>query len=278
MLLTVECVPSSSSDKTQYFDALEMNVPLTSDNGKTPSSQRVPVPALAGDASAPNGEAGAQTQQDTTSPPAGREAPSPRALPAWAGSRDEDISAPFAGGIGSGRGAGTSFARKGSVRTAKSARSVTEATAAFRCGSALTGPNAEPEVDEDVIRRGAIAERSLSTKQKSKITKEERECIPPVADGFPTTESHHILQSEIRNVCPSFCRRSLNRKGMRWTGLSSPSQPCKIFTRLRASAKRKQKLHTASHCYPLRKLKVHIMKRRLVLRRNGHGGRASKGR
>ncbi|OJA16664.1 hypothetical protein AZE42_09267 [Rhizopogon vesiculosus] len=145
-----------------------------SDNTKGFINQRTPIP---NGTRAPNGDIRGikeenQQQQSDDAPPVNdsNHASSLDSLPVWTGSRDEHM--PLTGGMGGRRS--PSVARKGSVRTAKSTRSVTEATAAFHKGSALAGPNAEPEIDADVIRRGAIAERSLSTKQKSKIQKEEQ--------------------------------------------------------------------------------------------------------
>ncbi|OAX35480.1 hypothetical protein K503DRAFT_773443 [Rhizopogon vinicolor AM-OR11-026] len=172
-MLAVERVLSSTSEKSQYFDAPEMSAP--SDNTKGFRNQHAPIPngtrAPNGDIMGIKGEN--QQQQPDDAPPVNdsNHASSLDSLPVWTGSRDEHV--PLTSGMDGRRS--TSIARKASVRTAKSTRSVTEATAAFQKGSALAGPNAEPEIDADVIRRGAIAERSLSTKQKSKIQKDERE-------------------------------------------------------------------------------------------------------
>ncbi|EIW83936.1 hypothetical protein CONPUDRAFT_163195 [Coniophora puteana RWD-64-598 SS2] len=70
------------------------------------------------------------------------------------------------------------LSKRGSVRSRRSMRSTgttgSVATAAFSNGAALSGPNAEPDIDEDVRFRGANAERSLSQKVKRKISKDER--------------------------------------------------------------------------------------------------------
>lgn len=60
--------------------------------------------------------------------------------------------------------------RKVSVRTTASMRTT---TSAFANGAPLAGPNAEPDVDDSLHIRSANAERSLSQKQKDRITKEE---------------------------------------------------------------------------------------------------------
>jgi hypothetical protein len=159
-MLTVERILTSTSEKEQYFDASEMFPPSV--NTKDPR--------------APNNDITGVKERSSNYHPDVKSIDRSSSLEslAVAGSR-EDHTPPF-GGMVAGRG--TSVARKGSTRTTKSTRSVTEATAAFQNGSALAGPNAEPEVDEDVIRRGAIAERSLSTQQKYKIQKEERKYPP----------------------------------------------------------------------------------------------------
>ena len=159
-MLTVERIPTSTSEKEQYFDASEMFAP--SANTKDPRASKDDITGVK--------ERSSDHHPDVKSI---NRSSSLESL-AVAGSREDHT--PLLGGTGA--GGGTSFARKGSTRTAKSTRSVTEATAAFQNGSALAGPNAEPEVDEEVIRRGAVAERSLSTQQKYKIQKEERKYPP----------------------------------------------------------------------------------------------------
>lgn len=52
---------------------------------------------------------------------------------------------------------------------------VKEEGSAFENGAAITGPNAQPEVDESVHFRAATAETGLSAKTKSKLSKTERE-------------------------------------------------------------------------------------------------------
>lgn len=162
LMLTVERILTLTSEKEQYFDASEMFAPSADTK----------------DAQAPNNDITGGKQRSSYHRPDVKSIDHSSSMEslAVAGSREEHT--PLFGGKGGERG--TSVARKGSTRTAKSTRSVTEATAAFQNGSVLAGPNAEPEIDEDVIRRGAIAERSLSTQQKYKIQKEERKYLPLV--------------------------------------------------------------------------------------------------
>ncbi|KAG1839448.1 hypothetical protein DFJ58DRAFT_708823 [Suillus subalutaceus] len=104
-----------------------------------------------------------------------RRTPSIQSLPVCTEDIDEDEDASLAGNMGGGHS--TSLGRKASVRTTRSNRtniSTAEATAAFQSGSVLTGPNAEPDVDEAVVLRGVTAERFLSKKQKDKIIKDEQ--------------------------------------------------------------------------------------------------------
>lgn len=69
-------------------------------------------------------------------------------------------------------GTGGALGRRESVRTTRSTHT-NGTTSAFANGAPLTGPNAEPDVDESLFARGAKAERSLSQKQKDRIAKEE---------------------------------------------------------------------------------------------------------
>ena len=73
-------------------------------------------------------------------------------------------------------GTGGALGRKPSVRTTASTRTT---TSAFANGGPLTGPNAKPDVDEDLLARGANAERSLTQKQKDRIAKEESAFFHP---------------------------------------------------------------------------------------------------
>jgi hypothetical protein len=167
-MLTVERVLSTTSEKSQYFDAPEMFLPSDDDKG---SSHRPLIPHYSDDPQEPNSDIMDTKGQNANSKHPARRTPSLDSLPTWTGSRDEHV--PLAGGMAGERNA--PLARKVSVRTARSTKSATAATAAFQNGAALTGPKAEPDIDVDVIRRGALAERSLSTKQKHKIEKEESE-------------------------------------------------------------------------------------------------------
>ncbi|KAJ8580776.1 hypothetical protein M405DRAFT_938604, partial [Rhizopogon salebrosus TDB-379] len=168
-MLTVERVLSTTSEKSQYFDAPEMFLP--SDDDKGSSSHRPLIPHSPDDPQEPNSDIMDTKGQNANSNRPARRTPSLDSLPTWAGSRDEHV--PLAGGMVGERNA--RLGRKCSVRTARSTKSATAATAAFQNGAALTGPKAEPDIDVDVIRRGALAERSLSTKQKHKIEKEEKQ-------------------------------------------------------------------------------------------------------
>jgi hypothetical protein len=180
---------STPSEKTQYFDALQYppeNVKESSSQGQT-----VSMPNNSGNTPIPNGNIpgskASPTKEDSSIEDghlefmrrysgsfSGRRTPSIQSLPVCTEDIDDD--APLAGGMGGGHS--TALGRNASVRTTRSnrtTRSVAEATAAFQNGSVLTGPDAEPDVDADVVLRGAIAERSLSKKQKEKIVKDERE-------------------------------------------------------------------------------------------------------
>lgn len=179
---------STPSEKTQYYDALQ----YPSENVKESSSQAqtISMPNNPGNTHMPNGiisgSKASPTKEDSSivdshlefrrrysaESLSDRRTPSIQSLPICT----EDIDAPLAGGTGGGHS--TALGRNASVRTTRSnrtTRSVAEATAAFQSGSALTGPSAEPDVDAAVVLRGAIAERSLSKKQKEKIIKDERE-------------------------------------------------------------------------------------------------------
>ncbi|KAG2740081.1 hypothetical protein P692DRAFT_20341946 [Suillus brevipes Sb2] len=179
---------STPSEKTQYFDALQ----YPSENVKESSSQgqTVSMPNNPGNTPMPNGN----IPGSKASPPkenssimdshlefrrrysaeslSDRRTPSIQSLPVCTEDIDDD--APLGGGMDGGHSA--ALGRKASVRTTRSnrtTRSMAEATAAFQSGSVLTGPSAEPDVDAAVVLRGAIAERSLSKKQKEKIIKDE---------------------------------------------------------------------------------------------------------
>ncbi|KAF9223750.1 hypothetical protein BS17DRAFT_831842 [Gyrodon lividus] len=105
---------------------------------------------------------------------AGQRSPSLRSLPTSSDGKDDR---PVTGGAGTYGGRGSTLGRKSSVRTARSTRTTgttSGAASAFANGAALTGPNAEPEVDESIWFRGLNAERSLSQRQKDRIVKEER--------------------------------------------------------------------------------------------------------
>lgn len=83
-------------------------------------------------------------------------------LPEFTGDRDKDDEA-----LAKFKSSGDGVGRKASVRTTRTTGS------AFIDGSALAGPNAEPDVDESIYERGASAERTLSKKEREKIYKEE---------------------------------------------------------------------------------------------------------
>ncbi|KAH7926119.1 hypothetical protein BV22DRAFT_1194677 [Leucogyrophana mollusca] len=102
-----------------------------------------------------------------------RRTPSLRSLPESAGGGIDSAASNAGGGVGG----GSTLSKKASVRTARSNRTAgttAGATAAFGNGAALTGPNAEPDVDDTVLYRGATAERSLSKKQRDRIVKDEQ--------------------------------------------------------------------------------------------------------
>ncbi|KAG1856412.1 hypothetical protein F4604DRAFT_2040019 [Suillus subluteus] len=80
--------------------------------------------------------------------------PSIQSLPVCTEEVDEDEDASLAGGVW---GWHTHFVGQKSLQRVS-----------------LTGPNAEPDVDEAVVLRGVTAERSLSKKQKDRITKDEQ--------------------------------------------------------------------------------------------------------
>ncbi|KAG1744064.1 uncharacterized protein EDB91DRAFT_1246943 [Suillus paluster] len=174
----MEPVLSSHSAKTEYFDAYQ----FLPENAKASSSQEQTdsMPNNPGNTHTPNGdilgskvEGSHSESMERRSNPSDTRTPSLRSLPVWTGDRDEDT--PLVDSMGVGRN--TSLGRNASVRTTRStrtARSVAEATAAFQSGSVLTGPNAKPDVDGSVFLRGAIAEGSLSKKQKQKILKDEQ--------------------------------------------------------------------------------------------------------
>lgn len=181
---------STPSGKTQYFDALQYpaeNIDIKQSNSQ---GQSVSMPKKSGNTPTPNGN----IPGSNASPPKEdfgmgdshteftkrhgenhldrSRSPSIQSLPVCTEDIDED--APSAHSMEGGHT--PPLGRKASVRTTRShrtTRSVAEATAAFQSGSVLTGPNAEPDVDEDVVQRGVIAERSLSKKQKEKIIKDE---------------------------------------------------------------------------------------------------------
>ncbi|KIJ66965.1 hypothetical protein HYDPIDRAFT_174258 [Hydnomerulius pinastri MD-312] len=138
-----------------------------------PSQSTSPPPNRGNKGDLANGDGpGSPKRQNEQNGPTERRSPSLRSLPESTGGRD----GPVAAGNNT-FGGGSTIGRKGSVRTARSTRTTgttSGATAAFGNGAALTGPNAEPDVDESVYFRGASAERSLSKKQKDKILKDEQ--------------------------------------------------------------------------------------------------------
>ncbi|KAG2133257.1 uncharacterized protein EDB93DRAFT_1254930 [Suillus bovinus] len=179
---------STLSEKSQYFDALQyppekvkksssqgQNVSMPKNSGNTPT----PNGHISGSkASPPKEDSGTEDSHEFAKRNSGDHSgrsrtPSIQSLPVCAEDTDED--APLPDSMEGERS--TALGRKASVRTTRSTRttrSVAEATAAFQSGSVLTGPSAEPEVDAAVVLRGAIAERSLSKKQKEKIIKDEQ--------------------------------------------------------------------------------------------------------
>ncbi|KAI6123576.1 hypothetical protein EDD16DRAFT_1546659 [Pisolithus croceorrhizus] len=106
-------------------------------------------------------EAAADTN-DPIRPEQARRTSSFHSLPELTGDRNRDDES-----LTKFKSSGDGVRRKASVRTTRTTAS------AFVDGSALTGPNAEPDVDESIYRRGASAERTLSKKEKEKIYKEE---------------------------------------------------------------------------------------------------------
>lgn len=250
LMLTVERTLSSTSRDTQYFDAPEMSFLLS--NGKGSSNHRASTTNYPTDTQGPNGGirstkgTNAHHEQPDTSPTgtfdhADHGTPSLESLPVFTGSRDDEV--PLTGSMGGGRNA--SVARKVSARTAKSTRSVTEATAAFQNGSALAGPNAEPDVDVDVIRRGAIAERSLSTKQKHKINKDERE-RSQVHGGF-MTEAHVIIEQDSKRLSKLLQTESKLEKAALTRALKSLAALQDLH---KSACKREEKVE-AAHCKAL---------------------------
>lgn len=99
-----------------------------------------------------------------------RRTPSLQSLPET--NRGRDKAGRLMSGSSAFAGTGAGFGRrKASVRTTRSAS--TNVTGAFTNGAALTGPNAEPDIDESIYERGASAERTLSQKDKVQILKGE---------------------------------------------------------------------------------------------------------
>ncbi|KAG6329789.1 hypothetical protein ID866_9301 [Astraeus odoratus] len=100
---------------------------------------------------------------------AGRRTPSLQSLPESTGDNDGDDKPKTKGSSPS------DVRRKASVRTARSTRTTaTTATGAFLNGAALTGPQSEPDLGDDIYWRKASAERALGEKEKEKLLKEEK--------------------------------------------------------------------------------------------------------
>lgn len=191
--------PSVSSDQTRYYDALVMQFPPHTDDatGKG-SSSADPRPGGENNSFSPNTRwviiyhrslgvslhfAASGNPSGTDQPShtqgtgssskhaddeAGQKTPSLRSLPTEPAGQESQMSImkTVFGGTGGALG------RKESVRTTRSTHT-TGTTSAFANGAPLTGPNADPDVDESLFARGAKAERSLSQKQKDRIAKEE---------------------------------------------------------------------------------------------------------
>jgi hypothetical protein len=129
---------------------------------------------------------------------AGQRTPSLRSLPTEPDGQEKYVS----GMRTTFGGAGNGLARKESVRTTRSSRTIGTASA-FANGAPLTGPNAEPNVDESLFVRGAKAERSLSQKQKDRIMKVESE--------FSNRDQHMALTQKRQERSPRRFQSSSRR-------------------------------------------------------------------
>ncbi|KAF8554607.1 hypothetical protein OG21DRAFT_1412180, partial [Imleria badia] len=108
---------------------------------------------------------------------------------------------PDTSGMKTTEGRGSTLGRKGSVWTTRSMHT-TGTTSAFANGAPLTGPNAEPDVDESLFARGAKAERVLSQKQKDRIEKEERKESKKFSKLLKTDSTNEkvALDSALKNL------------------------------------------------------------------------------
>lgn len=196
--MSVTPTPSVSSDQTRYYDAVVMQFsPHTDDatgegqgsrsadprpggeNGSFPEyeiGELLRSFAVSPSFAAPENSSGTNQPshtEETGSPSkrandeAGQKPPSLRSLPTEESDGQEKQTYGLKTLFG---GTGNALGRRASARTTASTRTT---TSAFANGAPLTGPNAEPDVDENILARGANAERSLSQKQKDRITKEE---------------------------------------------------------------------------------------------------------
>ncbi|KAH0833044.1 hypothetical protein J3R83DRAFT_12035 [Lanmaoa asiatica] len=178
-IMSATPTPSVSSDQTRYYDALEaaplnpvLDVRMTVYLNTRPENYltytlyylTLQLPDMRGALNLPTRKGQVPSRKDADDG-AGQRAPSLRSLPIESDGQEQisGMKATF------GR-AGSTLGRKGSVRTTHT----TGTTSVFVNGAPLTGPNAEPDVDQSLFVRGAKAERSLSQKQKDRIAKEER--------------------------------------------------------------------------------------------------------
>lgn len=155
--MSAASTPSVSSGQTLYYDTVVMHFSHPTNDATGEGSSAANQPHHAEQTGSAPKRAEDEVRQKT---------PSLRSLP----TEPDDQNKQGAGMKTDYGRNGNALARQASVRTTAS----THTTSAFGNGAPLTGPNAEPNVDQSLVERGANAERSLSQKQKDRITKEER--------------------------------------------------------------------------------------------------------
>jgi len=184
---------SVSSGQTRYFDALDMQSTPHTDNGNGEGPRTSSRPEASANLSEPNQPSDAE---GTSSPSkhAGQKTPSLRSLPVESENQEKHVS-------GMRTIFGSSLARKESVRTNRSTHT-TRTASAFANGAPLTGPDAEPDVDETLFVRGEKAERSLTQKQKDRIAKQEKRESRKFGKLLKTDSSNEkvALDSALRNL------------------------------------------------------------------------------
>lgn len=247
--MSATSTPSVSSDQTRYYDALVMQFsahtddtggagPGSSSAGPRPGGENAGLPehmmeGLSRSFAVPPHFTASGNPSDTNQPShtegmgypskhvddeaqAGQRSPSLRSLPTEPDGEEKYVSGMRRtfGGTGSG------LARKESVRTTRSTRT-TGTASAFANGAPLTGPNAEPNVDDSLFVRGAKAERSLSQKQKDRIMKVESE--------FSNRDHHMALTQNGRKGVQDVFEASQDginqRKGGSRLGSEEPLRP-----------------------------------------------------